>query len=216
MSHSSRTSSWQCKALHASSYTPLGGCALGRKTVSFPLLLLAATVMLAVVLDANAQTNPDVLRAIPSVPSGALRSITTDDLLRLRDIDSLSLSPDGSHFAILVRQAVPEQNTYRTGWFVGSSTGGDLTFVGGGGDVRLLTFPDGTTGGEIAGGPGRWSPDGKWLAYPVKRNNEVQLWRSRSDGRVVEQLTHNSADVRDFAWSEDGRIVYFTAGTPHA
>jgi len=165
---------------------------------------------------AHAEEIATVLREIPFVPENPKRLIAIDDLLRLRDIDSLNLSPDGSHFAILVRQAVPEQNTYRTGWFVGSSTGGDLTFVGGGGDVRLLTLPDGTTGGEIAGGPGRWSPDGKWLAYPVKRNNEVQLWRSRSDGRVVEQLTHNSADVRDFAWSEDGRIVYFTAGTPHA
>jgi dipeptidyl aminopeptidase/acylaminoacyl peptidase len=173
-------------------------------------------MILTLVQHARAEETPDVLRAMPIVPAGAKRLIALDDLLRLRDIDSLSLSADGSHFAILVRQAVPERNRYRTGWFVGSTAGGDLTFVGDGGDARLLTFPDGTTLGDISGGPGRWSPDGTWVAYLVKRNDEVQLWRSRRDGRVEEQLTHNAADVRDFAWSKDGRAVYFTAGTHRA
>src|SRR5712672_2385095 len=163
---------------------------------------MLSAVILMLVQHAQADEYAGVLRVIPVVPAGAQRLIALDDLLRLRDIDSLSLSADGSHFAVLVRQAVPERNSYRTGWFVGSTVGGDLTFVGDGGDARLLTFADGTTGGETSGGPAHWSPDGLWVAYPVRRKGEVQLWRSRGDGRVVEQLTHNPADVRDFAWSE--------------
>jgi hypothetical protein len=176
--------------------------------------VLVGAMLLTSVPHTRADENGDALRAIPVVPAGAKRPITLEDLLWLRDIDSLSLSADGSHFAILVRQAVPDRNVYRTGWFVGSTSGGVLTFVGGGGDARLLTFPDGTTLGEISGGPGRWSPDSKWVAYLVKRGGEVQLWRSQRDGRTVEQLTFNAADVRDFAWSANGRAMYFTAGTP--
>jgi dipeptidyl aminopeptidase/acylaminoacyl peptidase len=156
------------------------------------------------------------LSEIPSVPVVANRRITLQDLLQLRDIDALSVSTDGSHFAILLRQAVPAQNAYRTGWFVGSAAGGSLTFVGDGGEPRLVTFPNGTTQGEIAGGPGRWSPDGLWLVYPVQRAGQIQLWRSRRDGQLAEQLTHNSADVRDFVWSDDGEYVYFSVGPERA
>lgn len=157
-----------------------------------------------------------VLNKIPSVPTAAKRRIALQDLLQLRDIDSLSVSPDGVHFAILVRQAIPERNAYRTGWFVGSTAGDSLTFVGDGGEPRLETDVDGTTLGDVSGGPGRWSPDGDWLLYPVQRNGQIQLWRSRRDGQVAEQLTHNAADVRDFVWSHDGDYVYFSVGPERA
>jgi dipeptidyl aminopeptidase/acylaminoacyl peptidase len=157
-----------------------------------------------------------VLSMIPSVPIAETRRITLQDLLQLRDIDSLSVSPDGSHFAILVRQAVPARNTYRTGWFAGSIGGGSLTFVGDGGEPPLLTFPDGTTAGDIDGRAGRWSPDGTWLLYPLQRDGQIQLWRSRRDGKFLEQVTHNASNVFDFVWSDDGNYVYFSVGPERA
>lgn len=172
---------------------------------------LSALSSLAVALiltpHVHAEVSEDALRTIPVVPVTAKRTMTIEDLLLLRDIDALSVSPDGSHFAILLRQAVPEKNGYRTGWFVGSARGGALTFVGDGGEASLLVWPNGTRGGEVSGSAGRWSPDGMWVAYLVKRNEEIQLWRSRRDGGMREQLTRNAADVRDFTWSEDGRCT---------
>jgi dipeptidyl aminopeptidase/acylaminoacyl peptidase len=35
-------------------------------------------------------------------------------------------------------------------------------------------------------------------------------------GRAAQQLTRNSADVRDASWSEDGRSVFFSVGAPRA
>jgi len=177
---------------------------------------VSRVLFLAFTLHAAAEESVDVLRAIPNVPATRKHLMTIEDLLRLRDIDSLSVSADGSHFAILVRQGIPERNTYRTGWFAGAAAGGDLVFIGDGGDARLLTFSDGTTLGELTGGPSRWSPDGIWVAYALQRQGEVQLWRSRRDGRVVEQLTHNAADVRDFRWGRGGEVIYFTVSPPRA
>ena len=37
------------------------------------------------------------------------------------------------------------------------------------------------------------------LAYLLKHDGEVQLWRSRSDGSLTEQLTRSAADIQDFA-----------------
>lgn len=153
---------------------------------------------------------------IPERATGARRPITTDDVARLRDIDSLSVSPDGHRFAILVRQAVPEKNTFRTAYFVGSLQGGALTYVGDGGEARRLTKENGRTSGEYGGSVIRWSPDGRHIAYTVLRDGEVQLWSSRTDVLGQRQLTHNASDIRDFSWSGDGRSLYFRAGVTRA
>lgn len=150
---------------------------------------------------------------VPDAVKGPKRAITTEDLTRIRDIDVLSLSPDGSRFAILVRQADAAANTYRSSWFVGAVSGGTLVHAGDGGEARLLRTADGfAPSGDIAGGPVRWSPDGKWFAYPVLQDHEVQIWRSRSDGSAQQQMTRSAGDVREFAWSPDGRELLYSAG----
>lgn len=162
--------------------------------------------------DARAQ----VALAIPDIVRGSQRRITIDDMAALRHVDSLSVSPDGRHFAIFVRQGDPAANDFSTGWFVGTTHDGALTYVGDGGQVKPGVLPNGQEEGPVTGGESRWSPDGQWIAYVRERNGEAQLWRSRIDGTAQEQLTHNAADVREFSWSDDGRTLYFTAGTPRA
>ena len=162
---------------------------------------------------ANADGTTNALN-IPEVQTMAKRTITIDDLAAVRTIDSLSVSPDGQRYAILVRQANPSTNDYRSAWFSGRTQGGELVRLGDGGEVRPRVMPTGHMPGEIGGSESRWSPDGRWLAYTVRSNDQVQLWCSRIDGGVQEQLTNNAADVREFAWSDDGRALYFTVGTP--
>lgn len=154
---------------------------------------------------------------IPEVAPGTPRLITVEDLAALRRADTLSVSPDGRRYAVLVRQGDHEANKYRTAWFVGSVEGGPLTFVSDGGDAVLArTGAGGRVVGNIEKQPVQWSPDSRWIAYRVPRGGEVQLWRGRADGGRREQLTRNPADVRDFVWSEDGQSLYFTVGTSRA
>jgi dipeptidyl aminopeptidase/acylaminoacyl peptidase len=173
-----------------------------------------ALVSLVALLTAAAASGPLAQElAIPEVVQSAKRTIRVDDEARVRHIDSLAVAPDGDRFAVLVRQGDASANRYRTAWFVGSTRGGPLVRVGDGGEAFPKVMHTGHTPGVIEANEARWSPDGVWIAHTLRRDGQVQLWRSRADGSLQEQLTRNAADVREFAWAEDGRSLYFTAGT---
>lgn len=148
-------------------------------------------------------------QAIPEVVDGPDRNVTIEDITRIRNIDTASVSPDGKYFAILVRQGNPNSNEYRGSWFIGSTDGGRLVYAGDGGIVLPAVGQTGDIIGEVVGPESRWSPDGRSIAYLVRGNDGVQLWRSRLDGAIQEQLTRNAADVREFAWSDDSTTIYF-------
>ena len=142
------------------------------------------------------------------------RHATVADVASLRRIDTLSVSPDGSRYAILVRHADADANVYRTEWLAGSTQGGALVRLGDGGEPGPRAMFTGHMPGVIEASPARWSPDGQWIAFTARRGGAVQLWRSRADGGQHEQVTQSAADVHDFAWSEEGRALYFTTGLP--
>src|SRR5882724_4565234 len=78
-----------------------------------------AVAAAALMSNASARNDPGESKVvIPDVTGGPKRDITTDDLIGLRDIKSLSVSPDGTRFAIFVQQADVAANSYRTAWFV--------------------------------------------------------------------------------------------------
>ncbi len=150
---------------------------------------------------------------IPTVEAAPVkRAITVDDVMSLRKVGALRTSPDGHHFAVFVRQADVAGNTYQSAWFIGEVTGGPLTRVADGGDLRFMILPDGSTAGDLDQPEVQWSPAGKWIAYTAKHSGEVQLWRSSVDGEVTERLTNNPSDVASFVWSDDGTRLFFTAG----
>jgi dipeptidyl aminopeptidase/acylaminoacyl peptidase len=172
--------------------------------------------LLALACGCNLETGagappPSLLGAAP--PPGPARSITADDLVALRDIDAVVVSPDGSRVAYLLRRADAERDAYDTGWFVvGAADAGEPVYLGDGGEPQLATTPNGHQVGEVAAPPAAWSPDGRWLAYLVQAGGEIQLWRSRADGARREQLTRLASDVVDFAWSTDGANLLVLAG----
>ncbi|MBK5254785.1 MAG: hypothetical protein JJE39_02015, partial [Vicinamibacteria bacterium] len=81
--------------------------------------------------------------------------VSVDDLMRLRSIHDVQISPDGRFVAYVVSQPNLERNEHETALFLVSSTGGV---------PRRLTY-----GARIANRPRpnprlRWSPDGSWLS----------------------------------------------------
>lgn len=177
-------------------------------------ILTGLAVAAAIATPAMAQVRSDIV--IPAMTEGLSRNLTVDDVVRRRIADTLAISPDRRRFAMFVRQARPEANDFRTGWFVGSVDGGPLIRVGDGGELLPTVMWTGHMPGMISGGQARWSPDQQWIAYTLRRGGEVQLWRSRTDGSRQEQLTHAAGDVRDFAWAGDGRAIHFRAERPRA
>lgn len=175
--------------------------------------LLAAGMLAEFGEGMPAAADPVIL---PARVDGPKRPVTVEDVLSIRDIATLSTSPDGKKFAILVRQADAERNTYDQTWFVGRLAGGVLTAVADGGEVRQLLMPDGRTAGDLMGVPARWSADGTSIAFAVRQGGGVQLWLASPDGSGARQVTHSDGDVGDYGFTGDGRRLLFTANGSRA
>lgn len=182
--------------------------------LSYIKRFLYAGLLPGVALGASADiSDTPAALTIPSIEqAGSKRPVTVQDIVALRKIPALSVSADGNLYAIHVRQADAKENRYRSGWFVGKIEGGPLRYVGDGGVARLLVLPWGASMGDLESPEAHWSPDSQWIAYASLRAGEVQLWRSKADGSVQQQVSRNPSDVVKFAWSEDGRRLMYSVG----
>ena len=173
------------------------------------LLAVLVGLSIAFPLVGIARQEPELV--IPKASVTAERRLASpDDVLALRYAGPIALSPDGRRFAVLIHQRDPVANDYRTGWFMGRIDGGELAYLGSGGSLTQIPA-DWWRAPQLI-----WSPDGKWIAYKLARNGAVQLWRSRTDGSLQEQVTDHAGDVLDFAWSADGTALHFSADPPRA
>jgi dipeptidyl aminopeptidase/acylaminoacyl peptidase len=146
---------------------------------------------------------------IPTVAKTAPRPVTSMDLLTLRDIRGLQISPDGKYVAFVLIQAVYETNHYRSAMFVISAEKGSKP-------ISLGTA-----------GPGRWDEANEWLPEnPVwsldsryiyrtmKCNGSLQVWRWDREGGAPIQVTHSQHDVQTASLSPDGGRLVLTLETP--
>ncbi len=58
---------------------------------------------------------------------------------------------------------------------------------------------------------GRFSPDGKWIAFSSERNGNLDVYLMPSVGGNAKQLTAHSADDVVLGWSSDSRSVLFSS-----
>jgi tricorn protease len=84
--------------------------------------------------------------------------------------------------------------------------GGQLWLVGAtGGEAIPLTS------GEFYSTRPVWSPDSKTIAFACKRNGNFDIFSIPADGGTPLRLTRHSADDLPFAFSADGRAIYFAS-----
>jgi tricorn protease len=58
---------------------------------------------------------------------------------------------------------------------------------------------------------GRFSPDGKWIAFSSDRNGNLDVFIIPATGGAAKQLTTHSADDTVLGWSADSRSVLFSS-----
>jgi len=58
---------------------------------------------------------------------------------------------------------------------------------------------------------GRFSPDGKWIAFSSERNGNLDVYVIPAGGGNVKQLTAHSAEDVVLGWSSDSRAVLFSS-----
>jgi len=143
--------------------------------------------------------------------------ITIDDLAAVRDIESLSLSPDGKYVAFQIKRADKGANDYQISWHVASTTSkAKAVKVAEGGEATVLVNSAGTPTGSITASEIVWSPDSRWIYFTKVKDGAIQLWRSHRNRYGHEQVTHNAGNVQDLRLSRDGSKIFFTIGRTRA
>ncbi len=146
---------------------------------------------------------------IPVVPKAPPRPISSMDLLTIRDLYGVRISPDGKSVAFVAGQAIYETNSYRSGLFVVATAPGSAPVsLGTAGPPRWddinQWLPDAP----------QWSPDSRYLTLRLHTDGAWQVWRWNRDGSHPVQLTHARYDVQRFDWSPDGRQITFVVRLP--
>lgn len=167
--------------------------------------------------ECRSELLPDPAPTVPRV-----RPVAPVDLARLRDFGRqdaalggqppFSVSPDGTHAAIVLRRGDPSRDAYCIGVAVvplDGSGGARLIDVGGqfiidASDVRGI--PDLPIGTAEPVTPS-WSPDGRWLAYLRRDGDHTRAWRARFDGTLAQPVSGADVEARDVRWSNDGRTL---------
>ena len=148
---------------------------------------------------------PVLLACLSATPVCAqARRLESADLLRMRSVDSVRLSPDGARIAYTVATNDQPGRPQRQ------------LFVMTVADARSVRLG----GREPASAP-EWSPDGRLIAFKGAVEGKKGLAVSRPDGsglRFLAEMTGTNSPLtfegRAIAWSPDSKRIAFVSATP--
>ena len=128
-------------------------------------------------------------------------AITPEDVLSIRELDEVSLSPDGKRIAFSVAEpndpARPREPRVSNVWVIPAD----------GSEPARPLIP----GLKNAATP-RWSPDGRALAFLSDHDgNSTQVYLLREGEKKAVRLTDAPGGVELYEWSPDGKWIAFLA-----
>ena len=132
----------------------------------------------------------------PTTLAQQKRLLGIEDLLAVKTIVELELSPSGNEVVYLLQEAnLKDNRNVRTMWRM-PTTG------------RME--PVRATDSDKDFSP-RWSPDGKSLAFLSTRSGLAQIWLLDISSNKLEKITDSKTSILSFKWSPDGqRIAYLS------
>ncbi|NTW84668.1 MAG: S9 family peptidase [Holophagaceae bacterium] len=143
---------------------------------------------------------PLLILAVPGF-SAEKRAFQIEDLYRLKSVQHLALSPDGSRLAFEVSSQDLKASTRDTQlWVLETATGAakQLTFSG-----KADTFP-------------QWSKDGKTLCFLSTREGGSQLWALDASGGEARKVMAFEPGVAAPKLCPDGGVVFEASVFPEA
>src|SRR6185369_7997735 len=121
------------------------------------------------------------------------QTITPEDILSIRELSDIRLSPDGKHVAFVITEPATANTQPRVSNIWVMSTDGRES-------------PRPLVPGLMNAGSPRWSPDGKTVAF---LSGQIFLVGVGETNAV--QLTSVPGGVEDFEWSPDSKMIAFVA-----
>ena len=119
---------------------------------------------------------------------------TFEEVISLRNVGSVQISPDGKNTAFTVSSTDWSDNRYDTEIWL--SRNGDKP-------IRLTN-----TSKNSSSSP-RFSPDGKWISFISDRGNKNQIYVIRTDGGESMSVTNEEDGVSNYEWHPDGKRMIF-------
>ena len=153
-------------------------------------------------LGMGAQTSAPMQSGTNQEPASASkRPMTFEDLMKMRRLGDLAVSPDGKWVLFSATDVDLEKNTKTSHLWIVPVAGGE--------DTPLTA----SSAGESRG---RFSPDGKQIAFLSARDGSQQVWLASFDtatGTMGEphQFTHISTEADNVTWAPDGKHILFTS-----
>jgi len=126
------------------------------------------------------------------------RPMTVDDALNMIRVGNPLISPDGKW--VLFSQSVLnwEKNKRETKYYMVSAEGGKpFQYVGDEGGSRF-----------------QFSPDGRFLTFKRKKDENQQIFLMRTSGGEAVPLTEHENSIGDYEWGPESKKIYFVAEEP--
>ncbi|MFZ9661425.1 MAG: prolyl oligopeptidase family serine peptidase [Chitinophagaceae bacterium] len=136
-----------------------------------------------------------------SIQNYAQKNWTPDQCLKLKNISSTIVSPDGSKVLYSVREAIitDDRSEYINNIWLCNADGGN--------HIQL------TKGDKNSSNPA-WSPDGKWISFTSSREGKNNLYVMSIAGGEAEKITDVKSGIGVYKWSNNGKMIAFTMLDP--
>ena len=162
-----------------------------------PTLLWSLAICLpAAATSATSTTSAASATAAPGVPGPSFEQV-----ISLRQLGSIAISPDGSSVAFEMRSTDWGDNRYDTEIWLARN--GQPPF-------QLTRTAEGSSTSP------QWSPDGRWLAFLAERDKQRQIYVLRPDGGEAQAVTAVKEGVSSFRWSPTEARIAFTSEEPES
>jgi dipeptidyl aminopeptidase/acylaminoacyl peptidase len=133
------------------------------------------------------------------------KPVTVDDLMAVRTVVDVRISPDGESVAYVLSEPSLEKNEHVASLYVVPSAGGA---------PRRLTHTTRIFNRPLPRPELRWSPDGERLSFLAFVSDQPQVMAMDAAGGEPRPLTSSPTGVARYEWSKDSKRLAYLAADP--